>query len=59
MMYKNYIQIELIFSKIFIKVSNLTRISVMMINIKNFLKEKKRKKEKENYKSKKYKKANQ
>lgn len=55
MMCKNYIQIELIFLKIFIKVSNLTRISVMMINIKNFLKEKRRKKEKENYKSKKYK----
>jgi glutaredoxin-related protein len=54
-MFKNYIKIELIFSKIFIKMSNLTRISVTMTNIKSFLKEKKKKRERENCKSKKYK----
>ena len=35
--------------------SNLTRISVTMTNIKSFLKEKKKKRERENCKSKKYK----
>jgi glutaredoxin-related protein len=54
-MFKNCIKIELIFSKIFIKMSNLTRISVTMTNIKSFLKERKKKREREKCKSKKYK----
>ena len=52
MMYKDYIKIELIFSKIFIKVSNLIKILVMMSNTKSSLKEKRMMKENESCKSK-------